>query len=371
MRVALAVLVVLVAGCRSRSPAPERSETSRRDGRAGEVQATEVHVADGGAIDAAMQTLLPADAMASVLAQEAGAEPVLLLERNGSLVATTPSGKLARTLVKAPTRRPFYDVQVRTLWFIRDGRLIAIELTRAAIEEVVVVESMPDIEFSIHPTSRLEREDCPRGCVSIRASTTPALAVVAPTSEEQLSQVERDAAQRALTAAPPHFTAAGRAFFARPSQQGRQPPPAYLRLSDARWPEPPSARRRPTCAYGTCGHAFMVDGLARALLVVGRTCDCKADRCNGLCVWFDTQHGRYASLRAPGSWRADVAGEPSCHPSFDASGTAYVIGDGISPRALAVCTASACRVERDRFLGWLEAGFSTDGIEEDLSNCPH
>ncbi|MGN6106371.1 MAG: hypothetical protein ACTHU0_14785 [Kofleriaceae bacterium] len=370
MRVALAALVVLAAGCRSRSPAPERSETVKRDGRGGEVQTTEVHVADGGAIDAAMQTLLPADAMVSMLTQEAGAEPVLLVDRNGSIVATTPSGKLARTIAEAPTRRAFYDVGGRTIWFLRGGRLIAIDLTRAAIEEVVVVESMPDMAFVISPSALLDEEYCPRGCVSIRASTTPALAVVEPTFEQRMPQVERDAARRARTTEPPQFTAAGRAFFARPSLSRRQSP-AYLRLSDARWPEPPSARKRPTCAYDTCGRAFMVDGLARALMVVGRTCDCKADRCSGLCVWFDMQHGRYASLRAPGIWLADVVGEPACHPEFDVSGTAYVIGDRISPGALAVCTASACRIERARFVGWLEEGFSTDGIHEDLSNCPH
>ena len=105
-------------------------------------------------------------------------------------------------------------------------------------------------------------------------------------------------------------------------------------------------------------------------MVVGRDCDCTRDACWAECGWFDSTRGRYASLRTPGRWAADAKPEPECHPELDVTGTGYMIGAGESPGRLAACTATACRRETGRFLGWLAPGArSTAPIHEDLSTC--
>lgn len=395
MRAVIASLLALVA-CRGSQPAAvDRGEhagsSAHGSGTTGtnapDAGASNRGATDGGAIDTVAPVPMPSDATVSMLVREAGGEPVLLVERDGAIVATTPSGKLAHVIAKPRVRRAFYDVRAWTIWFLRDGRLVAIDLSRTTMAEVVVAESMPDIDFIVDPRSRLENEDCPRGCVAIRTSATPALAVIEPSSEERVPQAERDAAARARTIDPPAFTDTGRTLFAAWARQplvlARVTASPDVALSDTTWSMPPSASRRSTCRYDECGRAFAIDGIARSLMVVGSKCDCALDSeqrvrpgqhvdgCWGVCVWFDKQRAQYASLRAPGRWGADVAGEPACHPQFDAGGTSYVIGEPVSPGALAVCTANRCRSERGRFLGWLEPGFSTNNLNEDSSTCPH
>lgn len=373
MRVVLVGLVV-IAACRGPRRAPPIADepvpaidAGAADARAPDPVATDAPPADAAA---PAPIPMPADAIVSVLAAEAGAEPVLLVERGGAIVATTPSGKHARVLAKASARRVSYDARTWTLWFLRGDRLIALDLTRAAIEEVVVAEAVPDAPLLVDARSRLEREYCPEGCIAIRASAPLALAVV-EAAERPITPAAEEALRRARTTHPPRLTDAGRDLFVGRPAIARPAAPAYVALSEARWSAPPSARKRPSCAYDTCGRTFVLERFSRSLLVSGRTCDCRAGGCWGLCVWFDTATGRYASLRAPGRWLADVAGEPACHPAFDAGGTAYVIGGWVSPGPLAVCTARVCRAERGTFVGWLEEGFSTDDVQEDASTCPH
>jgi hypothetical protein len=366
MRTALALAIALAACRGSRSPNP----TADRDVPAVvNDAATAIDAATDAtpAIDAATSVSIADDAIASVLARDAGSESVLLIERGGAIVATTPSGRHEQVVAKAPTRRASYDPRTWSIWFLRDGRLIAIDLTRAAIEEIVVVESMPDVEYQIDRGAKLEGEYCPAGCVAIRSDAAPGLAVIVA-SELKPSAAEAAAIHRARTSDPPRITDAGRAFFAETARRSPivWPSPrsiTHVELSEARWPGPPSTRRKPTCEHDDCGRTFVIDAFARSLMVVGRKCTSAA--CWGLCVWFDTQEGLYASLRAPGRLRADVAGEPACSPAFDSTGTAYAIGDWISPGPLAVCTASACRLVPGHYLGWVVEGFSTDGVSED------
>ena len=354
---ALALLTLMLAACREPSQVPREELPPARVASDAAIAAAPP-AADAAVPDAAIRRAMPVDvplapdAVAAVLTREAG-ESVMLVERAGAIVATTPSGTWSRVLAKAPTRRVTYDSQQRVLWFLRADRLMLIDLTRPTLEEIAIAVGVPDL--SIHVNSGLY---CPEGCIGLVTRKIPAIVVVGKPAAPRLTAN----AATVLAALPP------------PNM-----PHDDIPLSELRAPLPASAQTLPCCPEpgvpcqptgGTCARTFPIDTFQASLLVVGQHCNCKkSDSCWALCVWVDAE-GRYASVRDPARWQKDVAGLPACHPSFDITRRAYAIGDWISPGKLAICTASGCRAERGRWINWLELGHTTGTFYDPGGSCP-
>lgn len=382
------IIGVVGVACRCSKPAPNDPGVPRRAGSdALAVDALAVDAPpDAPAIDAQLPpVVLPDDAIVVALLREAGDEPALLEEHPGELIATTPSGRRLRVLAKGPVRRADYGFGQWLLWFHRGEQLRVIDLASSAMREIAVVDGMVDLPLA-YAVAPPQKQACHMGCVALGLSPSPTVAAVAPTLDaglvggvEEAREVET--AQRTAARARPQLTAEGRAFLAEFAARRtlilpRRPADVVYRvveISPDVWPVPPSIRKGSSCMGVRCGHSFSIPTLARSLVVTGRTCKCQLGGCWAMCVWFDPARKLYASLRNPGRWLRDVAAEPNCHPAFDTSGAAYVIGGHkvVSPGPAVVCNAKACR-PIGRFLGWLESGeFTTENVTEDLSICPH
>jgi len=290
---------------------------------------------------------------------------VVLVAESGGLVARDARGSVVRTLVAGALSRARYEPRVRVAWFLRAGRLEALDLTATA-PPVVVVDGMPDIDFDAGPDADPAHPSC-GACVIVAASPGPSVTARPdepypgyPFHGDEATRFARDA--KLAVQAQPTLTGDGARLLARLATRTLHPA-RELPLGDATWPPPASARKRTGCD-ADCGRGFELAGLHRVLLVTGRVCDCALGRCRSTCVHYDPERRRYARPSSPAAWSRDAAPEPACHPTLDASGTAYILDDH------SVCTARGCAKLAGRILGWLQPGLITASVHEDLTTCP-
>jgi hypothetical protein len=321
----------------------------------------------------------PAPCAAELFAAAGPVRSAILTEEPGGLIARDAAGAAVCALIAGPVARAAYDPRIGVAWFLRGGRLEALDLGGPARPPIPVVEDMPDLGFDAGPGVDPGAPAC-AACVAVGSSPRPAVRVAlgpAPGGGQlagpAAARHERDLA--IARRARPRLTEAGaRLLLELAARPARTPPtPRTLELGRATWPVPPaagdldrcdrSAWPRRGCCAGGCRRGFELPALGRVLVVAGRACDCAEDRCRALCVLHDPARGSFAPPSRPERAGPDAAPEPSCHLELDGSGTAYTLGDR------RVCTARGCAEVPGRILGWLTPGPTPGALDEDGSAC--
>lgn len=356
----VAVVLAALGACRGRQAAPAPRGQDAPDAIAAPAPA------DAAAPDGAAALDAPAAAsLAQVLAAEA-AGPVVLVEDAGGLVARARTGAAIRTLVAGAVAHA--QRQGDVVWFVRGGRLEALDLAAPPGAPIAIVLDMPDLGFEIDGSL------CD-ACVMV-STVPPGLEVVTEQGASggeltgpALRRFERD---RAIAlAARPRLAPTAAAFFATLRGRPRAATPE-LALSDRTWSVPPAPRGKVDCpdCHGQkdvecpeCGRGFVLDALGWVLVVADRQCSCAEDRCWATCVLLDPDRGRYAAPSAPASWGATAPAERACSPVLDRAGTAY-LAEG------RVCTAAGCAALAGRILGWLDPGPTTAPLAADSGAWP-
>lgn len=308
----------------------------------------------------------PPDAASLARSLAANAQQsILLVEESDAIVARTASGSDVRKVINGKVSRASYDPRVAVLWFLRGGRLEAIDLADATGTPVAIVDDMPDLPFLAGRGEDVAHPMCD-ACVTVSA-VPPAVGVTAEAKasggELQGKELERFERDRKIAAnAHPRLSATAQQLLGRLGRREERSI-QMLKLGDRPWPLPRSARSKVPCAGG-CTHGFSLDKLGWQLVVTGRECDCLEDRCWATCVLYDPVAKKYATPSKPADFRSDAKPESACQPTLDATGTAYIL-DGQR-----VCTSTGCIMLNGRILGWVEPGMTTLPVPEDTSACP-
>ena len=75
-------------------------------------------------------------------------------------------------MVTGKVSRASYDRWIGVVWFVRGGRLEAIDLTTDSAPVVAIVEDMPDLSFDVPPGARFEYPACD-ACVVVAGVPRP------------------------------------------------------------------------------------------------------------------------------------------------------------------------------------------------------
>lgn len=381
-RTVLAALTVVAAGCGpSRSKEhPARSEDS--SGRGGMVAARSNATEDGGPPDAGPEVLDAAgpDSYYSATSAEltlvmlGGDEPVALVERDGAILAVTPTGRVVETLATQPTSEVTL-VSDDLISFRRGPELHLIYLLEPTLLDVTVATGMPPATpwgFS----SSVPADDLSAFGVILVYGPDPSLAV--RTDESSLDGQVSAKTVAALRKAHPVLTPEGVDFLRRyRTLHGTPLPRAVLAAENAHLsqdahalPLPRSARRLD--CRGACGKSYRLPSTwPLQLVVAGTDYDCALLGVYAACVWREPETGRFASLAKPATLGQNASLLP-CQVIFDSSFTAYAFG-ALPRRDSAlhnfICNATGCR-RLGRFLGWIDYGRRLENLrEEGLGDC--
>jgi hypothetical protein len=294
-------------------------------------------------------------------------EPLVLVADREGIVVRGVDGALRSRLVTGAVSQPRYDAEIGVLWFVRTGRVEALDLGGRRGDAVVIIDAMPQLPFGFG--------DCaaPGPCVLIdpRAGT-----VTVERHFEFETDISTDVkkAVRIAASAHPVLTDEGRRFFAQLHDRLGQPLlTKHLALdTSTTLPVPPSAGDlercdrtfypRRGCCEGGCRHGFELPGLGWRLVVAGRSCDCTRDRCEALCVLFEPTTGRFAAFDHPERFGRD-ARPLRCTVYLDSAGSAYLFNRQ-------VCSTRGCASLHGDVLGWLVPGMGISRLPEDSSACP-
>jgi hypothetical protein len=297
-------------------------------------------------------------------------EPLVLVADKQGIVVRGVDGALRARLVSGAVSQPRYYAEIGVLWFVRTGRVEALDLGGPRGDPVVIIDAMPQLPFEFGGCS------APGPCVliNLRAGTIKVEHDVDLGTETYEMHTYVKKAVRIAASAHPVLTDEGRRFFAHLQDRLGQSLTAYPALdTSTTLPVPPAAgdleqcdrtsfSPRRGCCEGGCRHGFDLPGLGLRLVVAGRRCDCARDRCEALCALYDPSTGRFAALDHPERLGED-ARPLRCVRDVDSTGSAYLFDHQ-------VCSARGCALLRGDALGWLVPGMVILGLPENSSACP-
>ena len=288
----------------------------------------------------------------------------MLVADKKAIMVRTIDGAARAQLVTSAVSQPRYDAELGVLWFVRAGRLEALDLGAPRADPIVIIDAMPPLPFDLAACDVCVRIDLRAATISVEHRPDP----------ESALQTDVKKSVRIAEAAHPVLTDDGRRFLASLHDRLGQPLLARFPALDTSitLPVPPAAgdlsrcdhtfSPRRGCCLGGCRHGVDVSGLGWQLVVAGRRCDCTRDRCEALCVWRDPTTGRFATIDHPERWGRDATPLP-CTMNLDAAGSAYLFDHQ-------VCSARGCAALHGDALGWLIPGIVIFGLPEDTSACP-